>query len=367
MSDDIRIDAGGLTDALSRIFEAAGGSAEEAREIAVNLVEATLKGHDSHGVIRTPRYVKAARDEHVFFGKSVQRVIDGPGFALLDGEHGFGQVLGRQSVEVGVEKAAAQGFAVVGLRRAGHLGRIGAWAELAVAEGLVSLHFVNVACSLLVSPFGGSERRMGTNPVVVGAPNGDQPIILDFATSYVAEGKVLVAQQKGVHAPDVALTDASGALTGDPAALYGEVAPGQVPDPRKGPGALAPMGGHKGSGLAFACEILAGALTGSGVCGPGEKVHNGMLSIYIDPTRLDDGHGYARTVADYVDYFRAARPTDPDKPVMVPGDPERARKADRLANGVPLPTAVWNNILDAGVSLGLDRESMAGPAEMGEA
>ena len=95
--------------------------------------------------------------------------------ALLDGEHGFGQVLGREAVEIGVAKAREQGFSVVGLRRAGHLGRIGHWAEQAAAAGLVSLHFVNVACSLLVAPFGGAERRMGTNPIAIGAPNGDEP------------------------------------------------------------------------------------------------------------------------------------------------------------------------------------------------
>ena len=113
------------------------------------------------------------------------------------------------------------------------------------------------------------------------------------------------------------------------------------------------MGDHKGSGLALACELLAGALTGSGPTGPGEGPYNGMLSIYIDPARLDDGAGWGGMVADYIDFVRAARPADPGSPVMIPGDPERRARADRLANGVPLPADTWNSLAAAARSVGL--------------
>ena len=362
-ASEIQVDPDGTVEVLTRIFTAAGGSAEEARRIAVNLVEANLAGHDSHGIVRTQRYCLWARQDNVRFGQHVEVVTDAPSFALLDGRHGFGQTVGAEAVRIGIDKAKTHGFSVVGLRRAGHLGRIGAWAEAACAEGLVSIHFVNVAHSLLVAPFGGVERRMGTDPVAIGIPCEGGDFVLDFATSTVAEGKCLVAKRGGKPLPNDALVGADGRLTRDPDVLYGETPPGAVPDPRKGPGALTAMGLHKGSGLALACELLAGALTGSGTCGPGERVHNGMLSIYIDPGRLDDGHGWADSVRAYLDYVRACRPADPAQPVLTPGEPERKRRADRRANGVPLPPAAWESILATGQSYGLDQTELAALAE----
>jgi uncharacterized oxidoreductase len=363
--DEIRVPADGLTRMLARIFAAAGGSDAEAGAIAGNLVAANLAGHDSHGVIRTQRYLYWQEQGILVFGKSVETVTDAPGFALLDGGHGFGQTIGPQAVAIGIDKARENGFALVGLRRAGHLGRIGAWAEMACAEGLVSIHFVNVANSILVAPFGGVERRMSTAPICIGVPNPDGDFLLDFATSQVAEGKVLVARNSGKHAPPTSLIGPDGTLSGDPDLLYGPAVAGVVDNPRSGPGALTPMGDHKGSGLALACELLAGALTGSGpAMGGSDRSHNGMLSIYLDPKLMDDGHGWAATVADYIAHIRATVPADAAEPVMVPGDPERKRRADRLANGLPLAPDVWVGLLDAGMSKGLDRGALATLAGM---
>lgn len=364
---ELRLDPDGTAEALARIFATAGGSPEEARAIAVNLVEANLAGHDSHGIVRTQRYCLWVQQGNVRFGQQVETVIDAPGFALLDGRHGFGQTVGAQATRIGIDKAKAQGFSVIGLRRSGHLGRIGAWAEMACAEGLVSIHFVNVAHSLLVAPFGGAERRMATDPVAIGVPcpgnDGGGDFLLDFATSTVAEGKCLVAKRGGKPVPHDALVGPDGQLTSEPDVLYGETPPGAVPDPRKGPGALTAMGAHKGSGLALACELLAGALTGSGTCGPGERIHNGMLSIYIDPMRMDDGHGWAEQVRAYLDYVRACRPADPAAPVLAPGDPERQRRAERRAHGLPLSEQAWESILATGEALGLSRGELAAMAE----
>jgi len=278
---DIRVPARGLTDVLARIFAAAGGTGHEARAIARNLVEANLAGHDSHGVIRTQRYLHWQANGVLNFGRSSQTVLDAPGFALLDGCHGFGQTVGPQAVELGIAKARANGFAVIGLRKAGHLGRIGAFAEMACAQGLVSIHFVNVGNSVLVAPFGGAERRMSTNPVTIRVPQAEGGFILDFATSKVAEGKILVARKGRKPAPRDSLIGPDGAYSDNPDVLYGPEVPGKVDNPRDGPGALAPMGEHKGSGLAVACELLAGALTGSGTAteGGSDRTHNGMLSI----------------------------------------------------------------------------------------
>jgi uncharacterized oxidoreductase len=354
---EILVPADGLTRMLTRIFAAAGAGAAEAAAIAGNLVEANLTGHDSHGVIRTQRYLFWASNGTLVFGKSVETVSEAPGFALLDGGHGFGQVIGPQAVAIGIAKARDNGFALIGLRRAGHLGRIGALAEMALGAGLVSIHFVNVANSVLVAPFGGAERRMSTAPVCIGVPNADGDFLLDFATSHVAEGKVLVARKGGKPAPDGSLIGPDGAFSTDPDMLYGPAVPGAVENPRAGPGALAPMGLHKGSGLALACELLAGALTGSGTATQGgtNRSHNGMLSIYLNPDLMDDGHGWAASVAGYIAHVRACTPADPATPVMVPGDPERKRRAERLAEGLPLAPEVWESLLAAGESKGLER------------
>lgn len=347
-SPSVLIQADDLATFIADTFAAAGAEPSEARAIGENLVEANLSGHDSHGVVRVPRYLRDMRRGHMKFGQSVETIIDGGAFVLLDGHHGFGQVLGQQALEIGVAKARQHGVGLVALRRAGHLGRIGAWAERACAAGCASVHFVNVARSMLVAPFGGAERRMSTAPVTIGVPNpnGDD-FILDFATSRIAEGKALIALKGGPKPPADGLIDDSGQLTDNPNALYGEVAPGEVPNPRAGSGALTAMGDHKGSGLAIACELLAGALTGSGPSGPGEGPYNGMLSFYLNPSAIDDGHEYANSVAQYIDFVRGARPADAAKPVMIPGDPERRARRERGVAGVMLPAETWQSLLDA--------------------
>lgn len=349
----------GLTEVLTRIFTAAGGSRDEAYGIGRNLVEANLAGHDSHGVVRTPRYVEAERKGHCFFNRKVTRVIDTDAFALLDGNYGFGQTIGPQAVAVGLEKAKAGGVAIVGLRNAAHIGRIGAWGELALAEGFISIHFVNVSAGALVTPFGGAARRMSTNPVCIAVPNpGGDDFLLDFATSRIAEGKALVALKGGREVKTGDLVDADGHPTGDPSVLYGPTASDATPNPRAGAGALVAMGEHKGSGLALACDLLAGALTGNGAFKTDDRVLNGMLSIYVSPAAMDDGHGWAKAVADYVDLIHTTKPVDPSAPVMIPGDPERKARAARIANGVPLDPEAWENILGAGEGVGLDRTAL---------
>ena len=344
-----------LAETVAAVFRAAGGGENEAKAIADNLTESTLKGHDSHGVVRVPRYLRALERRQVFFGKRPRTIAESECFALLDGDFGFGQTLGGDAVRIGIAKARESGVAMIALRRAGHLGRIGAWAEAACEAGMASVHFVNVNNSMIVAPFGAAERRLSTAPFCVGVPDLDGAhFCLDFATSHSAEGKVLVALKKGAPAPAGALIDSRGRPTSDPAALYGEVPAGTVPNPRGGPGAMRTMGAHKGSGLAIACELLAGILTGSGAAARGEHVWNGMLSFYFDPVRLDDSGGGSLSAARaLLDDIRAARPSDPDSSVLVPGDPERRTVSERIRNGILLPREVWENILDEGEKLGL--------------
>lgn len=352
------VDAQRLKALVAAIFERAGCAADEAGRIGHFLTEANLTGHDSHGVARVPRYVEWLREGKVLAGQTVSVVVDMPSITVLDGHYGFGQSVGPQAVQVGIAKAKANGLAAVALRHAGHLGRIGDFAEMAAAEGLVSIHFVNVVGSILVAPFGGVERRLSTAPYCVGVPlPGRSPLLLDFATSLVAEGKVLVASMGGKPIPDDALVAPDGSRSGDPAVLYGPYPDGPGPrDPMQGPGAIRAFGEHKGSGLAFMCEILGGALTGAGTTGPGKRFCNGMMSIYIDPQVLDPAGFFPAEAAAYVDYYKSARPAEPGGEVLVPGEAESRARARKLKDGVPLSDGTWDAITATARALGLGDE-----------
>ena len=355
-----RIPAGTVTALIGEAFTAAGCSDAEGRRIASSLVAANLAGHDSHGIVRTPRYLDMLRDGRVLADRRIEIVSDGEAMAVVDGRNGFGQTIGPQAVELGIGKARRTGVALIALRNTGHLGRIGEWGLMAADAGMVSVHFVNARGSILVAPFGASERRFSTAPFCVAVPRAGAPtLVLDFATSIVAEGKVLVAAKGGKPVPGNALIDSDGRLSGDPATLYGPAGPDAPPHMRDGTGAIRAMGEHKGSGLALMCELLGGALTGNGTCGPNEvPFANGMFSIYADPNAFGSGSRFADTVEEYVSWVLTARPADPDNPVRMPGDPERATEAERRANGLPLPDDAWNAILAAVAASGLPKERM---------
>ena len=344
-----------LRSIVTDIFTKAGCSPEESERIARHLASANLTGHDSHGVIRVPRYISWLRSGNLRAGQTLSVVSETDVFTVVDGNRGFGQSIGEQAVQLGINKSLKCGVSIVALRQSGHLGRIGDWAEMAIEAGLISIHFVNVAGSLLVAPFGGVSRRMSTNPVTIGIPLGDsEPLILDFATSRVAEGKVLVAATGGKPLPPNSLITGDGQPTDDPKALYGDVDPARTNDVRAGDGAIRTMGEHKGSGLALICEMLAGALTGGGCAGPDKPyILNGMLSIYISPDHLDTDQVFLQEAQQYIEFFKTSNPAKPGDDVLVPGDMERQRRADRTANGIELPDDVWSAILDTARDVGL--------------
>lgn len=355
MADEtITITADALRDFVQAIFEHTDCSADEALRIADNLVEANLTGHDSHGVIRVQRYVEYLETGVQHPNCELTTLIDDGPLALVDGQYGMGQTVGPLAVDLGIARAKEHGLAIVALRKAGHLGRIGAFAETAAAAGLVSIHLVNVASSQLVAPFGSKDRRMGTNPLAFGVPRADgPPVIHDFATSIVAEGKTAVALAGGPAVPNDALVGPDG-LTGDPSVLYSQE-PGKRPDSNGGVGALRAMGDHKGSGLSVMCELLAGALTGTGTSGPGKvRFANGMLSVYLDPAVIDPDNDFASSVTEYIDWFLDAAPIDEGDNVLLPGDKERQRMASRLENGLELPRALWQSIVDSAHHVGVD-------------
>src|SRR3954454_1896018 len=307
-----------LIEVVADVFAHADSSTEEARRIATYLTTANLTGHDSHGVIRVPVYIRWKKMGSVVPDQIVELVVDTPSLAVIDGKFGYGQTVAPQAVKIGIEKCKKAGLAAIALRNAGHIGRIGDWAEMAAAEGLISIHFVNAAGSILVAPYGGVERRLSTAPYCVGLSRpGQPPVVLDFATSIVAEGKVLVASRGGKKLPKGALIDADGTLSEDPAVLYGPHSAEGPRDHTKGSGAIRAFGEHKGSGLAFICELLGGALTGTGATAAGRPFANGMLAIYIDPGVIDPSQYFDGEISRYVEFIRATKPVAGGDAVLI--------------------------------------------------
>src|ERR1051326_2530566 len=270
-----------LIDFVADVFTHSESSPEEARRIATYLTTANLTGHDSHGVIRVPVYIRWKKMGSVVPDQKAEVLVDTPSLAVVDGKFGYGQTVAPQAVKIGIEKCKAAGLAAVALRNAGHIGRVGDWAEMAAAEGLVSVHFVNAAGSLLVAPYGGVQKRLSTAPYCVGIPRrGQDPIVLDFAPPIVPDSKGLVASRGGKKLPKGALVERDGTLSEEPSVLYGPHTADGPRDHTKGTGAIRAFGEHKGSGLAFICELLGGALTGTGATAPDRRFANGMLAFY---------------------------------------------------------------------------------------
>lgn len=344
-----------LSNFVRDIFAKAGCSPGEAALIGRSLVGANLTGHDSHGVVRVPRYLQWLAEGDFVADRELKYVIDTPSMVVVDGQYGFGQSMAKQAVELGIERAKQHGLVLIALRNSGHVGRVGEWAEIAAAAGLVSTHHVNAPASLLVAPFGAIDRRYSTAPYACGVPRkGGEPLILDFATSVVAEGKVLVASQGGKALPDNALVAEDGDIGGDPHYLYGDYEASGPRDYRNGRGAIRAMGDHKGSGLAFMVEILGGSLTGTGAPLEGRKWANGMLSVYIDPAKIDPDGFFPEDVERYLAFYKSAKPIEEGGQVLAPGDKERQVRAEREANGVPISDETWNNIKASAANIGVN-------------
>lgn len=355
----MRVPVEQLESFVTDIFAAGGCSPAEAARVASHLLASDLAGHPSHGVVRVRNYIDWLAGGAAVADQEVEVVSENETLVVLDGRYGLGQTVGEQAVAVGLSKAKATGVSVVALRNSGHLGRIADWAETAADAGYVSIHFVNVAGGGLVAPYGGKERRFGTDPIAIGIPQHNRPpILIDFATSVVAEGKAKVAMNGGKPVPDNAMIGPDGTISGDTSVLYGEVPEGKNPDPRRGPGALRAMGEQKGSALALACELLAGVLTGSATSGS-TPFSNGMLSIYLSPDHFA-ATSFAAQATDFADYVRSAAPADPAQPVQIPGDIEREKGAEQRENGIDLADGTWADLSIAAGSVGVEVPTVGG-------
>ncbi len=338
----MKLTAEEIQSVVGQLLLAAGATRTEAERVGYRLANANLVGHDSHGLIRVCQYAEQLRDGTIRSGAELECVIRLGAIEIYDANLGFGQLAAERTTEAGVRLALEHGVSAIGLRNVSHVGRLGDWAELAAERGVISFHFVNSPAKPGVSPFGGIERRMATNPLCIGYPvAGRDPLIVDMTTSSVAEGKLRVASAAGRAIPEGWILDKAGHPTTNPNDYY------------KG-GALQTMGAHKGYGLSVAIDLLAGALIGGKTAGPEETVNrNNMLSIFVDSKASDQPQEAEKTAAAYLDWIKTCSARDPAAPVLIPGEPEARQKQQRLRDGIEVPEGIWQRILDTAESFGL--------------
>ncbi|MBI5877971.1 MAG: Ldh family oxidoreductase [Chloroflexi bacterium] len=336
-----------LRDFGARVFIAAGAEPDIARRVMTNLVRANTYGIHSHGVVRFADYVNAVKRGQVKANARPVIVQETAVITVVDGRWGFGQVAAEFAMQQAIEKAKATGVGIATLRNSNHVGAIGEYTEMAADAGLIGIAIVN-GIGKLVAPFGGRQRQLSTNPFAFSVPvPGGRPIIMDFATSVVAEGKLKVARNKGAKVPHGWVLDKNGESTDDPNEFYDR-------------GMLLTLGGlgsgHKGYGLSIMSEIMGGLLSGTGAALLGTAPANGcfFMALQVDAFRPADE--FLADVRKLVDELRATPPRPGVERVLVPGDPEAMAEERHRRDGIELDDVTWQTIVDAARGQGVSYE-----------
>jgi hydroxycarboxylate dehydrogenase B len=338
----------------AQLLQAGRCSAEDAKLVAASLVDANMKGYDSHGVMRVPYYVQAIKDGEVVPGAELTIIDEGPSRIVADANWGVGQVQAMRLIERLAEKARAGGLGLGTMMHCGHIGRLGEYCEKTAADGFVSMLMVNShGGAVRVAPPGGKAPRLSTNPLAIGVPLGNTPLVLDFSTSATAEGKVRVKKIAGQQCPEGWLIDNTGKPTCDPNTLYGNP-----------PGSILPMGGaqgYKGFGLGLMIEILTGALSGGNVAKtvPYPKKGNCVFILLIDPARFGGADHFQNEVRQLVEYVKSCPRIDGCEEIILPGEPERKLAQQRLQGGIVLDPENWNALVKLGQQFGLQSPAAA--------
>jgi len=346
-----------LLDFARAVFVASGIPADEADLVARSLVEANLRGHDSHGVMRIVQYLDQFGGGKIRSNVPLQILDESPALLAADAGWGLGQVQAHRLLDRLIEKAKVVGVAAGTLRHCGHTGRLGEYAERAATIGMILIATVNSHGSgTRVAPPGGIAGRISTTPICIGAPTATDPLVLDFGTSVCAEGKVRVCFQKGERVPEGWLLDADGNPTTDPGVLYR--------DPK---GSILPLGGaqaYKGFGLGLLLDVLCGGLSG-GACSKGDSppvVGNTLFFVLLDTARFGGSSHFLSEVEALAAWVRSCPRRDGVESIQLPGDPERAILAKRSIEGIPIPEGTWRALGEIArpLNVSLPTATMAG-------
>jgi L-2-hydroxycarboxylate dehydrogenase (NAD+) len=334
---------------VTQVFLEMGCSNEHAKQATKTLLDADLRGIDSHGVARLSGYIRLWEVNRINSKPAIKIVHETPSTAVVDGDSGLGLVVAPYAMSIAVEKAKKVGTGWVSVCNSNHFGIAASHAMLALHEEMIGMVMTNA--SALVAPTFSKERMLGTNPICVAVPAGEEPpFIADLATTTAANGKLEILQRKGEDAPVGWIQDQEGNSVQNAHAL-------------KNGGALLPLGGdrehgsHKGYALGAVVDIFSGVLSGANFGPwvppfpayvpmpenqPGRGIGHFFGAMRIDAFRKSDD--FKQDMDLWIRRFRSAKPIHENQPVMIPGDPERACQADRERNGIPLVEAVWTDL-----------------------
>ncbi len=333
------------------IFERVGVPHTEAEIVSDHLIDASLAGLDSHGVLRIPQYVNAIQVERkIVPGAKLEIVRDTTSGLLINGNFGFGQVIAHQAMELAIQKARETAISAVSVYNCFHTGRLGSYTAMAADEGLIGMMMVNAGgCGQWVAPFGGIAKRIGTNPISIGVPTGEgDPIVVDIATSTAPEGKIRALHNRGAEVPEGFIIDHQGQPATNAADFYGPPA-----------GALLPLGGalgYKGFGLGLIVDIMAGGISGIGCCRPGapqEPDSDGVFMIAIDIGQFTPLEEFYPRVTQLIEHVKSSPPAPGFSEVLVPGEPEARQKKHRTVHGIAVDETTWSQIQEIADKLGV--------------
>jgi L-2-hydroxycarboxylate dehydrogenase (NAD+) len=323
------VSADALRELTEKVFRKRGVPASDAATVADVLIEANLRGHDSHGVIRVPKWV-VGLDCGALKTECKPIVIrERGGTAMMFGDRGLGPVVAKQATKLVLSKAKSYGIGLVSVRKASHIGILQYYSEQLAENGVIGIVMTNTESG--VAPFGSRQQILGTNPLTIAVPGKGKPYLVDMSTSVVARGKIVNALERGESIPEGWAVDKDGNPTTDPAAAL--------------EGALLPAGGPKGSGLAIMIDLLTGALAGGcvgtdvgGTMNTDQEITKGDMFMAIDPGAVGPFDRYVECVEELARQVHGSEPAPGVKKVLMPGEFERAAKAERLKKGIPVPT-----------------------------
>lgn len=341
-----RFDHERLTAFVAAALAAQGVRPEHAEITAQRMLEADLRGRSGHGILRLPLYSRRIQAGGYNLDPEIRVERDTPVSALVDGDNGFGHVVVTQAMELAMDKAETSGIGYVGTVRSNHAGAAGVYTAMALRRGLVGMYFA-VANGNGLPPWGGRERLLGTNPIAVAIPAGEQPAFqLDIATTVASHGSIRVAAQRGEPMPEGWVVDADGNPITDPA--------------RADEGYLVPIGGYKGFGLNFMIGALAGIMTGASF---GRKVvefredhstptNTGQAMLAMRPDLFLDRDEFLARMDEQLRTFRASESMT-DEPVRMPGEQAARREEENRRLGVEIPDRLLADLRALAERLGL--------------
>ena len=331
-----------------RIFLGFGVDEEDARCVMDHLIQANLMGHDSHGVVRIKDYVNEIKEGKINVKVKPEIIHETETTAIIDGRWQFGQVIAKMGMETAIRKAEEHYVGAVGLIHCNHIGRLGAYAQMAAERGMIGLVMCNSGPpGGIVAPYGGRKPRLSTNPIAAAVPTGKgKPFLMDFATSVVAEGKVRIKYFKGEKVPLGWILDKDGNPTDDPGKLYDG-------------GMLQTFGGHKGYALSLLIDILGGALTGAGcTCGKEYTGGNGTFMMALNVEGFTSKDKFLMRVDEVLTKIRET-PTLPNvERVMIPGEPEFETMDVRQVKGIYITDKTWEDLTNLAREVGLNVEDI---------